>query len=58
MVLPWERMKPYKKKLMLFLKDKNLSGEQHRYFTILTAPVNQSFINEAEVSLLKGLAIN
>ena len=41
------------KEINAFLKDKNLSGEQHRYFTILTAPVNQSFINEAEVSLLK-----
>lgn len=41
------------KEINTFLKDKNLSEAQHRYFTILTAPVNQSFINEAEVSLLK-----
>lgn len=36
-----------------FLKTKGMEKMQHQYFTALTAPVTQSFINEAEISLLK-----
>ncbi len=40
-------------KITNFLKSKRLQKYQYRYFTRLTAPTSQSFINEAEISLLK-----
>ncbi len=46
-------------KLSEFLNKQDLAKFQYKYFTILTAPINQSFINEAEISLLKvGVMIN
>ncbi|MBS4035807.1 MAG: hypothetical protein KGZ85_15190 [Ignavibacterium sp.] len=40
-------------KIKEFLKNEDLDKFQFKYFTILTAPVTQSFINEAELSLLE-----
>lgn len=36
-----------------FLKSKGLEKMQYKYFTLLTSPVTQSFINEGEISLLE-----
>lgn len=41
------------KELVNLLKKKKLESQSSRYFSVLTAPVHHSFINEAEVSLLK-----
>lgn len=41
------------KELANFLVKKGLERQQARYFSILTAPIHHSFINEAEVALLK-----
>ena len=44
--------------LSSFLKAKGLERDRQRYFAILTAPVHQSFITQAEIDLLKiGLQI-
>jgi phosphohistidine swiveling domain-containing protein len=39
--------------LMTLLKAKGLEKQLSRYFSVLTAPVHHSFINEAEVGLLR-----
>jgi phosphohistidine swiveling domain-containing protein len=41
------------KELEKFLIKKNLKQLSSRYFSVLTAPIHHSFINEAEVALLK-----
>lgn len=41
------------KELVSLLKKKKLEGQSARYFSVLTAPIHHSFINEAEVALLK-----
>ncbi|MFA5051978.1 MAG: PEP-utilizing enzyme [Patescibacteria group bacterium] len=41
------------KELMMLLKSKGLEKQLSRYFSVLTAPVHHSFINEAEVALLR-----
>mgnify|MGYP001592898693 CR=1 FL=1 len=40
-------------KLTAFLQTRGMEQKQHEYFTILTAPTTQSFINTAELSLLR-----
>ena len=40
-------------KILGFLKERGLQEKYHDIFSKLTAPVHQSFINEAEVSLFK-----
>ncbi len=41
------------KELTILLKSKGLEQQISRYFSVLTAPVHHSFINEAEVALLR-----
>ena len=41
------------KEIKDFLSSRGWADKQHEYFTVLTAPVTSSFINAAEVSLLK-----
>ncbi|MFH1207179.1 MAG: PEP-utilizing enzyme [Patescibacteria group bacterium] len=41
------------KELMTLLKSRGLEKQLSRYFSVLTAPVHHSFINEAEVALLR-----
>jgi len=41
------------KELVRLLKKKELESQSSRYFSVLTAPIHHSFINEAEVALSK-----